>query len=581
MKLKLLLFMFSLLAVFYIYSQNASAANECIQDSDCPGCQICTGMLLFKKCAPLPNEADPAVYPHVYTNPCEKISKSFCYQSIGSDSVDVWKGAQDCPYTYSYKGCTGSEWRVQDCVDSTPKCYESGGTASCVECLSNADCTSPKTCDLSSHKCVSPPPITCISCTDGTLKGACNAKGEKCDDPFNTGICTLKADSSCTSCTSDASGCTDDSGTKKNSCATARSQWQWSCSGSTCAQKEVFCSDYCNWATGGCGSGGGGSAGGCAWQYNGGMGSICSSGCPSSYPDRQYTCCETVGASECNSRPACTSYNPIIGETPCCTTGGYNTCTKQETCTATGCKNVCTDPSVPKDGEPYCSKCNSCQDTIQNCGETGVDKGGTNCGDPCTVPTVHPYTTPGSYGSNCKCQASAPSGYYNIQCISLGGCSSGEYGCWWNCQGTHDDFNTASCSDEVRNCAETCVDGGTQCNAGTKETDNTYAVSFEFSQPVGLIGTKLYNDANSWNCADGTDNDHDCLIDCADPDCSSSLACSDITPPNTAISLNPANPNSKGWYTTEVKATLTCTDDMSGCDWTKYRVNGSQHEKNL
>lgn len=249
----------------------------------------------------------------------------------------------------------------------------------------------------------------------------------------------------------------------------------------------------------------------------------CSTGCPASTPTQQWLCVPGLPGG-CGGRSGCASYDPTKGETPCSPTcsGAFNICDKQSVCTATGCKNVCTDPSYPKDREPYCSKCSSCQDGILNCGETAIDKGGSNCGVPCTVSQTREYVkwSP-SYcrdvcaGDGATCVGVMGSnGQYYPQ-----GCSQGWTGnC--KCSKTEDVFNPASCSDEVRNCAETCVDGGAQCNAGAKETDNTYAVSFEFSQPADLTGTNFYSDANSWNCADGIDNDKDCLVDCAEPACS-------------------------------------------------------------
>ncbi len=104
--------------------------------------------------------------------------------------------------------------------------------------------------------------------------------------------------------------------------------------------------------------------GGCSWLYSGAMGTTCSSGCPSSYPNQQYTCCSAL--SGCNpGTSGCASYDPIKGETPCCTAGGYYTCTAQETCTASGYQNVCT--TGDKQSELYCPKCPSCQDGETNC----------------------------------------------------------------------------------------------------------------------------------------------------------------------------------------------------------------------
>lgn len=62
---------------------------------------------------------------------------------------------------------------------------------------------------------------------------------------------------------------------------------------------------------------------------------------------------------------------------------------RQEICKEGGCKNICTDPATDKNAEPYCSKCNSCQDGIKNCGETETDKCST---EPCEITTTTEYT---------------------------------------------------------------------------------------------------------------------------------------------------------------------------------------------
>ena len=47
----------------------------------------------------------------------------------------------------------------------------------------------------------------------------------------------------------------------------------------------------------------------------------------------------------------------------------------------------------------------------------------------------------------------------------------------------------------------------------------------------------------------------------------------DITPPQTILLANPANPLPWGWYAPNVTITLTATDSESGINKTYYRLN--------
>lgn len=429
----------------------------------------------------------------------------------------------------------------------------------------------PSTCKSGACQAVSPPTPTC---------------SDNIQNQGETGVDCGGPCPACPACSDSDGGdpevkntCYDQGGCKSGcteTCASLYSAWEWYCPSPTgqCKQKEVGCTDGCGASRGACwpsGGGGGGGSAGCAWWST--TFSTCSSGCPSSYADQQQVCCETIGYSECNSQPACASYNPLKGETPCCTAAGYYTCSSDQICTPTGCQSVCTG-SVNKTTELYCTKCNHCQDGIQNCGEPSVDR----CGEACKVPETRTYTTPGSYGGytcaavgNNKCQYyndpyCVPGGCYDVSCLNLVSCSSGEYGCIWNCQGKTDVFNTASCYDGVQNCAETCTDGGAQCSTGKRETDNSYLITYGFTSPPGLSGTSLYTDAASWNCMDGSDNDHDCLIDCNDPDCASALGClSDTTPPTVNVGGAPA------MWVSNATAYVVCSDD-TGCNTNTYRL---------
>jgi len=49
----------------------------------------------------------------------------------------------------------------------------------------------------------------------------------------------------------------------------------------------------------------------------------------------------------------------------------------------------------------------------------------------------------------------------------------------------------------------------------------------------------------------------------------------DTTPPVTTISFDPPEPDGKnGWYVSNVNVTLNASDDITGVDITKYRING-------
>ncbi len=317
-----------------------------------------------------------------------------CCGSLDYCSQVLWGSPQSVPsactqaycYYINQVGCTGGRvCSASGCICPSDKPNWDG--TNCIACPSGT------TWNDVEKKCKGPAPA---ACPDGTLEGACcTTPGTKCkndggtlkcltdptcpncvdtdtaNDPYKKGTCYDTVNSVCGFT---SGGCTD-------TCASNGAVTEYYCAGSGTAKscmpttKSCSSSDVCSYGvcTSTPGYGGGG---GCTWLTNfvdSNNNRICSSGCPPSYPNQQYTCCATYG-SQCGGRPGCPSYNPIIGETPCCTASGYQTCTKQETCTSSGCVNICTTPGYPKDAEPYCSKCNSCQDGIQNCGEPSVDK---------------------------------------------------------------------------------------------------------------------------------------------------------------------------------------------------------------
>lgn len=269
-------------------------------------------------------------------------------------------------------------------------------------------------------KCITGLPLP-TACPDGTPEGSCCSAypGKKCTNTGGYYVCTTNA--SCSTCTDsdanltnggidiykagtckDTAGglCDASTGGCTDACASSASVYEYYCAGSnplsqSCMKKQMTCpSGQLCWY-GKCEDQNvpppqpdptpAPQAGGCAYwamnfQYPDGS-HPCPSGCPQSYYDQQFVCCESIGSSDCRTMPACASYNPSIGETPCCNPQpvGYDTCTKEEQCTPTGCQNVCNLDD--KTSDLYCEKCDSCRDGVQNCGEPDVDR----CGEPCTM----------------------------------------------------------------------------------------------------------------------------------------------------------------------------------------------------
>lgn len=571
---------------------------------DCAGCSVAEN----NQCVP---QVKPPSTPNCCSRSCTEgggstgysayLFDQYCYDLTNIDNDanncgtcgNVCTGGKVC--TSGSCACpVGTEW---DPVQN--KCI----TPTCSPCIDGTECKDPPVCSSATpgNRCVRNPITnygelqadpTCVGCV--ATFSITSGTGATCPVSFNvSGGCASKAFDIKEGTTSKCTGTTDASGTGSCSFTQTGSPVHTFDLWIDSTKKATKTGGGCTADTGGGGTNppppavcnnngvqdngetgvdcGGGSCDACV-SCPGSCGYIsawtgsCSTGCPQSYPNQQWTCVPGLPGG-CGGRSGCASYDPTKGETPCSPScGSFSICDKQSVCTSTGCKNVCTDPSYPKSGDTYCSKCNSCQDGIQNCGETIVDKCST---EPCTITTTTEYVKfSWSYcrdvcrndGATCVAVMGSSGAYYPQ------GCSQGWTGnC--KCSKTEDVFNPASCSDEVRNCAETCVDGSAQCNAGTKETDNTYTVSFEFSQPAELSGTNLYSDANSWNCMDGIDNDKDCQIDCADPDCSTSLACSDTTPPAVSVTGTPAD-----WQNTGATASVACSDAESGCDASTYRL---------
>ena len=82
------------------------------------------------------------------------------------------------------------------------------------------------------------------------------------------------------------------------------------------------------------------------------------------------------------------------------------------------------------------------------------------------------------------------------------------------------------CYDNIQNCGETCIDGGGSCESGIEYTAGVYPVIDIFGIEESLLTDYLVEDveiyySDIFRCYDGIDNDYDCLIDGADPDCPS------------------------------------------------------------
>ncbi|MCK5593741.1 MAG: hypothetical protein KAI18_00715, partial [Candidatus Aenigmarchaeota archaeon] len=82
------------------------------------------------------------------------------------------------------------------------------------------------------------------------------------------------------------------------------------------------------------------------------------------------------------------------------------------------------------------------------------------------------------------------------------------------------------CSDGIKSCDETCVDGGGPCVSQNAETFLEYVPVFEIGDIYHMEGdTNYISDisllfSNSVFCYDNIDNDNDCDVDGADTDCS-------------------------------------------------------------
>jgi len=183
------------------------------------------------------------------------------------------------------------------------------------------------------------------------------------------------------------------------------------------------------------------------------------------------------------------------------------------------------------------------QDPYNTCGYIGEDLYGsctpTGFGHTPICPTYQlPALQAGTYEFGIVSSTGVANGKVSKGCAYITQCSdcTNPYANYYCDLCTND-----RCKDGIQNCGETGVDCGGPCQSG-KETDNSYVPTISYLEPQGLWGTKLYTEYKGLNCVDGIDNNNDCLIDCADPDCSDSILCSLNEPPMVEIKGTPVEP---------------------------------------
>ena len=184
MKFKIFLLIIPFLAVFFLSSENVSAdVKLCSSSADCntnAGC-VCGSCICdpqYFNCDQ--NFANGCEHHYACSSSCTYVERKYCVDQAEC-AKGVWNTFQ------SSADCGMGNGLFQTCFGLTPKCYQNSTSASCVECLSDADCISPKICDLSTHTCKSPP----CSCDSGaTPCGSCSAKnpGKFCENVNGVGV---------------------------------------------------------------------------------------------------------------------------------------------------------------------------------------------------------------------------------------------------------------------------------------------------------------------------------------------------------------------------------------------------------
>lgn len=333
------------------------------------------------------------------------LSPCKCYPTYVSEAERIMKKANGAT-------CTASDGNLGECTDgkcttapalcTTPDTYKEKTLCENAACIWCAAPNTPK------DKCVLTPSDCKSAVCKDTDTGVLSRDGDLYVNPDSKGTCT------------DSTGSHDD---VCSGGAPALSVKEYYCASGTnnCASENIACSGSKQCIGGACvGSGGGGGtcrngmqdgdetgvdcggscaacetcSGSCGYNAVDPYGnSHCISNCPISYPNQQWVCVPGLPGG-CGGKSGCASYDPSKGETPCSPScGTFYTCDRQSVCTSTGCKNICSDPSFPKDGETYCSKCDHCNDGILNCGEPAPDR----CGEECKIP-YDGYCTSTGYG---------------------------------------------------------------------------------------------------------------------------------------------------------------------------------------
>jgi hypothetical protein len=210
---------------------------------------------------------------------------------------------------------------------------------------------------------------------------------------------------------------------------------------------------------------------------------------------------------------------------------------------------VC-DPGL----DPCNGKCTDLQTSNANCGVCGkACTGGNVCtagkcaalcptGTPCTptnqsvvtcVDTMTDENNCGGCNKACPGGTVCVGGTCLIDCGTLTRCGSQCF------DTTKDDLHCGNCSTNCAAMGQVCSSGGckTSCQAPTTACNNTCVDTSKDNQNCGACGKPCA--ANQAcvasqcktlveNCLNGTDDDRDGLVDCADPDCTTGYTCGSL-----------------------------------------------------
>lgn len=203
MKLKVVLFAFSLLAVFYFSSENVTALYGSFSQCYYPGsaCSLAGYSTPPEVYCPAFYATYTKGYPTCTYGPLCCGSDAYC-TAIFANNPDVTPSSCT-PETCKYKNqqdCTGGRiCSPTGCVCPTDKPVWDASSTKCVECLSDPDCKDPARpiCDVPNRICRTP--IIC-ECGDKTRCGSCSSAtvGQFCEDVGGVGV--LKPSLKCPLC---------------------------------------------------------------------------------------------------------------------------------------------------------------------------------------------------------------------------------------------------------------------------------------------------------------------------------------------------------------------------------------------